>query len=806
VTPFKNATFIACLSAVVALFALIQLASGLVGVFASKHVYVPLVGKFDWRVTGDFPSYPLLPSPLEIPPAALRSTELALSRSWSHERGAMAGSIETGLFARPDYLAVPHHGFPGEGPGNRIILRCESTSAEMDIATTRTNTQWATAFIAVPRSFCPGLVKLIAASSGASNYVGVGTPFAVSKAVYRAHTSFAPRVLVVVGSWGVLSLFVISSAYLTARFRPRADPLVAGFVGIGVSAMAAFTAFTISPAAGTPTAVCLAVLAAVAVVFGLWMDAKRFRSVVDSLGFGLLFWLGVALAYAALVSGSDSGGGSWHVNGLYTPLRWSSDNQLPFIVAEGLYDGTPRAEILKIPWQTTDRTPLLSAILLIVRCLIIAPLEQVLSATFVPIGYMMAGLTVLSAWVAALVWLCRGIRSSRFVYVLALSLTSSFLLFNSVYIWPKMLGATYVVFAFGLLYRSASHGRVETENLVLLSCCASLAYLSHASNGFAVVPLALIYVRTIVRSGLWPILAASACAAAIYAPWLYWQTIIQPYGNVLLRFALADEFGFDKRRLPILRSIKAAYNNMTLSSWLEMKLQSLQLIMGLKGTWNSFGETALFSKGAGHLGQARVLDFFVPIRSVGFAVIGLAFLPFMARREPSQRVVEISVAAALVGFGGLMLVLLVALPPPITHHLPYGSILLLMVAGGLALSAAPTWLRWPVLATSAAYFLTVWVWHPLAIADRLHWPAVYVLCEVAIALCLGLVFATTEGNEARGSKQTADQVQEGSASASAPAGRQNGHYPSDRTQATSYEQSVHRKLIGRRRMPEGGER
>jgi hypothetical protein len=79
------------------------------------------------------------------------------------------------------------------------------------------------------------------------------------------------------------------------------------------------------------------------------------------------------------------------------------------------------------------------------------------------------------------------------------------------------------------------------------------------------------------------------------------------------------------RRLPILRSIKAAYNNMTLSSWLEMKLQSLQLIMGLKGTWNSFGETALFSKGAGHPGQARVLDFFVPIRSVGFAVIGLAF-------------------------------------------------------------------------------------------------------------------------------------------------------------------------------------
>ena len=86
---------------------------------------------------------------------------MARWRSWSPQTKGTTGSVSTSPFTVPAFMAVPYVGFPGERPGNEIVLRCESDGRELEVATLRTNTQWATVFLSTA-GFCPGQARLVA--------------------------------------------------------------------------------------------------------------------------------------------------------------------------------------------------------------------------------------------------------------------------------------------------------------------------------------------------------------------------------------------------------------------------------------------------------------------------------------------------------------------------------------------------------------------------------------------------------------------------------------------------------------------
>ena len=62
------------------------------------------------------------------------------------------GSVSTSPFTVPAFMAVPYVGSPGERPENEIVLRCESDGRELEVATLRTNNQWATVFLSTGAS------------------------------------------------------------------------------------------------------------------------------------------------------------------------------------------------------------------------------------------------------------------------------------------------------------------------------------------------------------------------------------------------------------------------------------------------------------------------------------------------------------------------------------------------------------------------------------------------------------------------------------------------------------------------------
>ena len=705
----------------VGLLLIVGIAWGGLLAFWPKDTPIPLVDRSVWRIEGQFFRFPLeLASHLDIPKQFLEDERLVLWRSWSPETMGTIGTVRTALFQPPSFLAVPFYGFPAERPGNRIFLRCVDTNALIDIAVLRTNTQWATAYVHIPTGFCPGKVELVATAGDRSFYVGVGTPFAVDAVWFYAHSTFLPKLLVVVVTWAIFCFLILALGYCSSAYL-QTDTLIAGFVMVGVVGMIVFIVFHFSPGWGSRFVWALMV-GAFCITAAIWLlDRVSLTLILRRAAPTALLWLAVSIAYAAFVSAPDNGGGSWAVNGLFTPLRWSTDNQMPFWFADALYSGVRRQTIMWGPWLASDRPPLLSALLLIPRSTITPALSIGIGTDFISTAYQLSALTILAIWSGALYCFCLRFGRARAGYVVFLAFVTSFFLFNTVYIWPKLLGATYFLVAFGLLVKMREKPTRSSADLTLVALSATLACLSHASNAFAVLALAIVFSGTILRRGFFEIAMASLGGLACIAPWLWWKIFVQPGGNALIRFALTGDYlMFEHSNLPLTDSVLHAYHNLGLAGWANAKLRGLALLLGIETDWRRFGEVALFSPAGNVLGGSRVLDFYASARSLGMASLGIVVLacrPLLGWRRPPDA--DVIWRATAVGIAGILLPLLITLPRAFTHHQPYGALLLLFLAGAVILSSSVNGLKWGSLVIATGYFLLTWVVHPVEIALRL---------------------------------------------------------------------------------------
>jgi hypothetical protein len=694
-----------------------------------------LIGTDDWRVDGRFDSLPVgVTNKLEIPVEVLKSPRMRLWRSSLSAAPGTTNTLLSNPFDPPPYLGIPHHGFPGEVAGNRIFLRCTTNGREIDIANILTNTQWATAYLSISPRFCGGQVQLGATVVDPRFYIGVGTPFAVSSALYYAQTAFPTKALVVFGTWLLALIIIAVIAYVADRLRPGIEVFATGFVGLGVVAIIVFIVFHFSPTAGRLLSSCIVAGGAGALVWVSIFDRAGLYRLRAQNGTAALCWLAVAMTYAAFVSSIDNGGGSWAINGMFSPLRWSSDNQLPFLFADAMYGRTPREKIVWGPWLASDRTPLLAALLLIVRSVLIAPLSWGAGSTIIPSAYVLAAIVIMSSWTPAFYRFCRQIDGVDERLVIALAVTSPFFFFNTVYIWPKMLGAIFVLWAALLLVRMRTAHTTNPGDLVLVTLCASLSYLSHGSNAFALISLLLIFAPTILHQGMVRIGVAIGAAIAVVLPWLWWQAFVQPGGNALIRSALAGDFGFEKRNVSLLISIRDAYQQLGFEGWLASKMQAVRLMVGLLDVRSIAAPS--HSPGLGPLGFARMEDFFILARSVGIAGLGLPLLLGVAlyRRVVGGTHSHEACCLAFAGLGGVIVAFLILLPFQVTHVHAYGAIALLFLAGAIAMVQISRPLMLCIVALSILYFSVVWIVHPLWTALRIDWMALLAFFLGCVAL------------------------------------------------------------------------
>lgn len=244
-------------------------------------------------------------------------------------------------------------------------------------------------------------------------------------------------------------------------------------------------------------------------------------------------------------------------------MKMPMDNWLPYTLASMVYEG--RLDVPMVgDWLSSDRPPLQSGLFLLFKSIQPASngLQYQAAATWaqtlvlVPLAML---LRPLSSW-----W-------ARTVIVLVLAM-SSLVLMNSLYVWPKLLAASFCALYHLMLFRESLFVGRSALRLSLAGIAAGLAMSTHGGALFALLGSTAVFAMR-GRRNLLAGVPIGAAAILTYLPWLIYQRFIDPPGSRLLKWHLAGQIDINDRTLG--EAFLHAYGTLTPGKWLADHLSNL---------------------------------------------------------------------------------------------------------------------------------------------------------------------------------------------------------------------------------------
>jgi hypothetical protein len=466
-------------------------------------------------------------------------------------------------------------------------------------------------------------------------------------------------------------------------------------------------------------------------------DRQRLWQVLQPMVHALVVWFLVSLLFVMVVFAADTGAGQWNANARFWPVRWSSDNELPLRVGEALFSERSIEGLLG-PWHVSDRPPLQTGMYLLVRPLasVLVPGSQESRVSWL---HTAVGVVLNTLWAYAGFLLARhlGLRRRSSLSVVIILLFTPFAIFNSSYVWPKMLSGALALLATAQVVIPALKGKGGDAKEAFPWCAAlaALALLSHGGIIFYLVGLGL-WVMVMVGVPGWRVLGrALLVGVLLMVPWMLWQKLVDPPGNALVKSAFAGTNGFDEPQRGVIDTVLEAYGETGWKGWLESKRRAVVTIVAGRPApagierWDQ---------------RRRWRDFFFigPSFAVFFLLGAAALVGRTRARGPDAQgrwCLRACRHLLVIALAGLAVSALVQWRPEVIHHNSYGAFLLLVLAatiGGVSLLG-----RLGMLMLAASIAVTIWTWliEPLPQMSRLD-PAGVVGCTVLSCLGLWIVY------------------------------------------------------------------
>ena len=403
------------------------------------------------------------------------------------------------------------------------------------------------------------------------------------------------------------------------------------------------------------------------------------------------------------------------------------DNLIPFIFAERIYDRQPLRPFCCGDWLSSDRPPLQVGIFLLQRPI------RIFGNT--GLQYQLLATALQCLWLCGVWTLLEALRAPphRMRQVLGFLVFSGFLFYNSVYTWPKLLSATFMLFAFSIVILVATEDRrITAFEIALASASISLAILAHPGSVFSLPALLLILIRKRRRLTLPKCVLAGFIIAVFLLPWIAYQKLYDPPGNRLLKMHLAGVGGIDSRS--VAQAIWDAYRTRSLAVVLKYKWTNLSTLLGPEP-----------AAGFGIAGNARFAQREYIWNSIGVLNIGwlTALAAFLSKKN--LRAVPYAgwiILAALIDF--LVWSLLIFGPHgTITTHGSCADILLLSIGLLGFVLTLPSLAILLLLALQLFNFFFVWVlFRPAAIPTVISGasaPVLQVPLLIVGLLCTGVL-------------------------------------------------------------------
>ena len=369
----------------------------------------------------------------------------------------------------------------------------------------------------------------------------------------------------------------VAAALLALRLglRDEATLLCAGLAGSGAAAMLTFWVYFLGTGPGAFCAYAL-LFGSAALVARLWPRLSPQRQLLRRLAVPLGLW---ALASTFIVFFGFLHGGAEHAveTASYRfstqPSPFASDSSIPSFFSDWIYAGHPGGKPPVFPpdWLFGDRPPLQVAYTLT---------QRVFGWDSTGADYEVLGVVLQQLWVVGLWALLTAARVSARARSLAMvaALLSDVSIVNGFYVWPKLLGAAFVLAALALVVAPReSTLRGQPLTVVLIGALAALAALSHGTSVFGLVPVAAVALWRGLPDWRW-LAAGGAALLLLILPWAAYVHFEDPPGNRLTKWTLAGVAESDDRG--VLETIRDAYGEAGVGGTVENKWQNFLTMAG----------------------------------------------------------------------------------------------------------------------------------------------------------------------------------------------------------------------------------
>lgn len=274
-------------------------------------------------------------------------------------------------------------------------------------------------------------------------------------------------------------------------------------------------------------------------ILGLTLSAlfllKTGKSLINQIDLFAVFWLTTFALIMAFTFWDQPEISVRYVNAVWIN-ELPIDNQISLMFAEAMMRGDTQFKFGD--WLGSDRPPLMSGFYLLFR----SPfLESELA-------YQIIGTAVQCSVVPISIWVLQVVLEASdrkqvlppFITLFVLILTTPLFIIHSTFLWPKILSASFLLL-FVPLYLGWSVQLSHRSSGLYAGAAASLGFLSHGAGIFYLISAAL---GILLLRKLGSIKTAAVTVTTFVAmnlPWIYYQKMVNPPGDRLLKWHLAGQ-------------------------------------------------------------------------------------------------------------------------------------------------------------------------------------------------------------------------------------------------------------------------
>lgn len=657
--------------------------------------------------------------------------------SWAGS-DANTGSFRSDLFLAPRRINFCVAGYPN---AQGISLYLKDTAGQRFALTVRTDPheEWTRTTWDLPDTWVGRQVSLVAVDDAraSAGWIGITLPKEGNGEPLMADSIRAGGCFALLGFQALL--FILPGLAIALFVYPRLQLDAERFAifvftaAAGVGYLMFWVYFASVPAGRAASFLILAAAGA-----ALWFEKNRswcylrcrWSELVRSFVLALLVSaLYVGLGYAYQLE-KDPGSQA------QTRILWSlpPDNVLPNMFAERIYLGQPLRPYLFAEWKSSDRPPLQAGVTL--------AQYPFWKPKYRALHYQLLAVFLQSLWAPAL-WLflrMAGVRRNVIVPVLGFCVFSGFFFLNSYYVWPKLLASALFMFGISLWPVFNPDAKWNLSDAILGAAAIALGLLSHtgvlmAAPGIATV---LCLGRKLPPRRL--MLSAAAAIMLLWLPWILYQKLYDPPGDLLMKLHLAGTLDQKQAFLPLLIH---AYHRTSFHDLVMSKVANFQVLFVSDRFAQMFAGTL-----STRLGAFLEGNFFCLFQTLGVLNLAL-FTRTDSRLRPSQQALRECALANRCGVAAAVSTAIWCLimfqgGSAVIHQGSLANVFLLFAAEGVWLvSLAPRFAYW-LLAVQAVVVFPLFVFakpimeHALVPPPDHHFSAAFGAAAVSViaALCL----------------------------------------------------------------------